>query len=300
MGEGGTTDETASRQRPGMLQQVATVVGLVLLVASAAYGGDLFGVRERLTGSSVPAAVPAARSRSVAAQPTTASDPRSVLRSQPWWQDVGVAEGTGDAAPRLTVAAGALQWRAEASCEAGHLRVTAAGRAKPLVDLACPGTTVAYATSTGAVSLRVKASSPWRLRLEQQVDVPLEEPPLPEMTAEGTTAVRTGTLYRMDQTGRGRVTFYRLADGRFVLRVDSVFVTPNVDLELRLSPLVAPRTTEEYQREPSVHVAPFDITAGSMNFAVPDGVDPAAFRSLVVWCPLIHSAYAAATLEPPA
>lgn len=35
-----------------------------------------------------------------------------------------------------------------------------------------------------------------------------------------------------------------------------------------------------------------------MNFAVPAEVDPAQYRSVVIWCPLIDSAYAAATLVP--
>jgi hypothetical protein len=34
-----------------------------------------------------------------------------------------------------------------------------------------------------------------------------------------------------------------------------------------------------------------------MNFLVPAGVDPSRYRSVVIWCPLITSAYAAATLD---
>jgi hypothetical protein len=45
-------------------------------------------------------------------------------------------------------------------------------------------------------------------------------------------------------------------------------------------------------------VAPLDITAGSTNLAVPDTVDPSQFRSVVIWCERLHSAYAAASLTP--
>ncbi|HSH59190.1 MAG TPA: hypothetical protein VK988_06010 [Acidimicrobiales bacterium] len=70
-------------------------------------------------------------------------------------------------------------------------------------------------------------------------------------------------------------------------------MTPNVDLEIRLSPLEAPRSTAEFMSAPSALVAPLDVTAGSMNFAVPADVDPSQYRSVVIRCPLIDSAYAA-------
>ena len=102
----------------------------------------------------------------------------------------------------------------------------------------------------------------------------------------------------MDQSVEGPVTIYRLADGEHALRLDDFFVTPNIDLEIRLSPLEAPGTTEEFMRAPSTWVAPLDVTAGSMNFTVPPEAEPSEYRSVVIWCPLIDSAYAAATLVP--
>jgi len=148
------------------------------------------------------------------------------------------------------------------------------------------------------MSLAVRADGPWRLQVEQQVDVPLVEPPLPAMAAPGTSTVDSGSLYRIDQVGSGRLTVFRLADGSYALRLDDFFVTANSDLELRLSPLPAPQTTDEFTGSPSVSVAPLDVTAGSLNFAVPKAVDPTQYRSLVIWCERIHSAYAAASLEP--
>lgn len=54
----------------------------------------------------------------------------------------------------------------------------------------------------------------------------------------------------MDQSGTGAVTIYRLADGSAALRLDDFFVTPNVDLEIHLSPLEAPQTTDEFLASP--------------------------------------------------
>jgi len=45
-------------------------------------------------------------------------------------------------------------------------------------------------------------------------------------------------------------------------------------------------------------VAPLEITVGSLNFSLPADIDPMQYKSVVIWCRLIDSAYAAATLKP--
>ncbi len=266
-------------------------------------GANLFGMRDRLLGSATPEARPAAVSRTAdgsATTPTVITEPQeTVLRSQPWWQRVATLEGSGPttSAP-FTIDDAAIQWRVVWRCESGNLVVREPAASEPLVDANCPGGDTGYSTETGPTSLAVDAAGPWQLQVEQQLDVPLVEPPLPAMTAPGTVAETTGSFYRMDQSGTGVVTIYRLAGGSAALRLDDFFVTPNVDLEIHLSPLEAPQTTDEFLSVPSVEVAPLDVTAGSMNFTVPPGIDPSRYRSVVIWCPLIDSAYAAATLVP--
>ena len=298
------TEPRASRQSlpEGPAKRGLAALGLVVLAASAGFGGNLFGVRDQVLGTGVPQARPAAESRAAdgAAAAATAAQPQeTLLRSQPWWQEVTVLRGDGatTTAP-LTIDGGAIQWRATWVCRSGSLAVTAGSDSEPLVDEDCPGTGSGYSTATGATNLRVEADGPWELRIEQQIDVPLVEPPLPAMTAAGTVTQSSGSFYRMDQSVEGRVTIYRLADGGHALRLDDFFVTPNIDLEIRFSPLEAPRTNEEFMSAPSTLVAPLDITAGSMNFSVPPEVEPGDYRSVVIWCPLIDSAYAAATLTP--
>ncbi len=275
------------------------MLGLVALAASALLGANLFGTRDRLLGSAAPEPRPAAVSRA-ADEPAAPVEPQqSVLRSQPWWQRVTALEGSGPTTSNpFTIDDGAIQWRVAWTCETGDLVVREAAASEPLVDATCPGSDTGYSTETGAKSLAVNAAGPWQLQVEQQLDVPLVEPPLPAMTDPGTVVETTGSFYRMDQSGTGVVNIYRLADGSAALRLDDFFVTPNVDLEIHLSPLEAPHTTEEFLSVPSVEVAPLDVTAGSMNFTVPSGIDPSRYRSVVIWCPLINSAYAAATLVP--
>ena len=276
-----------------------SVVGVSVVVAAALVGGNVFGLRDRLSGSSVPPARPVALGRGQGStQEPSAPAQQSVLRSYPWWQSVTTFEGdgpTGQAA--FNVDPGALQWRLTWTCNTGQLTVRAVSARSSLVDASCPGTGKAYASTTGPISLAVATGGSWHLQVEQQVDVPLVEPPTATMTSPGTTVAASGTLYGIDQSGSGKVTFYHGVDGAFSLRMDGYFVTPNVDLEIRLSPIAEPHSTAQYLASPSVEVAPLDVTTGSVNFAVPAGVDPRQYRSVVIWCPTITSAYAAATLN---
>ena len=293
---------------PGFLQRVATAFGLMALLGSALFGGNVAGIRERFLGSESPEARPTAVSRGgetpdgapPATEAVTEAPKQSVLRSQPWWQSVTRLDGTGSmTAPAFSVSADALQWRVKWTCQTGHIVVSAPEQRRPIVDAACPGSDTGYGIQKGNVGLQVTATGPWQMVVDQQVDVPLFEPPLPAMTAPGARPVLTGSLYRIDQVGSGTVTVYRLADGSHAVRLDNFFVTANSDLELQFSPLDAPRSTKQVTDNPrSPSIASLDVTTGSLNFRVPVGVDPTQYRSFVIWCEVANSAYSAATLRP--
>lgn len=290
-----------------LFQRSLPWLGLLALVVSAVAGGNVFGLRDTLLGSEPRAPKAPVASRVVdgpaaGGAPAPAPAPATLVRSQPWWQTVVTLEGEGAGTERVTVDQGALQWRVRGVCQSGRLVVTVPGRPRPVLEAACAGaeTPFGYATKVGDLSLQVAADGPWQLHVEQQVDVPLVEEPLPAMSAPGTTVVAVGDFYRMDQTGKGTITVYRLADGSHALRLDDFFVSANIDLEITFSPLEEPRTTPEFMGAPWVKAAPLDITAGALNFTVPREVDPTLYKSVVIWCPLINSAYAAATLRAPA
>jgi hypothetical protein len=279
------------------MRRASTGLGLIVLLASLVVGGDLFGARESLFGSATPASRPAAFSRVTAETPAQRAA-RTKLRSQPWWQKVGSFRGAGrQTPPGSEISGDASQWRVRWSCGGGRFVVRASGKAKPLIDSSCAAGKSSEETDKVEGGLQIEADGPWKATVEQQVDVPLIEPPLRAMTALGTSKVATGTFYRIDQVGRGRVTIYRLPSGRYALRLLNFYSTANIDLQIRLSPLPAPHSTRKYLSAPSTLAAPLDITAGSMNFVLPAGVDPSRYRSVVIWCPLITSAYSAATLK---
>lgn len=275
--------------------RLAPAAGLLVLAASFVIATDLFGARGALFGSATPPARASAFSR-ISTSPAAAPD--SKLRSQPWWQQVGRFRGAGaSAGGRFRIDRGAIQWRVAWTCTRGRFALRAAGAAQPLVEQPCGGRGRRELTRLPPGAVRVEADGPWTARVEQQVDVPLVEPPLAAMRTPGATTVATGSFYRIDQVGRGRLTLYRLANGRYALRLQDFFVSANIDLELRLSPLRRPRTTRQYLSAPARKAAPLDVTTGSMNFVLPRGVEPRRYRSIVVWCPTVTSAYAAATLR---
>lgn len=292
---------------PGPARRLIAWLGFLAVVATAFVGSNLFAVRDHLFGTVTPAAAPPAAGRVAPGAPGAPDTPATAapaaatsLRSSPWWQDVTTLEGSGTANPApFTVAANALQWRVQWTCSAGHLVVRVPKQAKPVVDGGCPQGTEGYSVQKGAQALQVTADGPWKLTIAQQVDVPLVEPPSPAMTAPGARVAGTGSLYNIDKVGTGKVTLYRQADGLYSVRLEDFFVSPNVDLELRLSTLEAPHGSDEFAAAPNDLVTVMDVTAGSVNYTLPAGLDPTMYKSLVVWCVPIKSAYAAATLGGP-
>jgi hypothetical protein len=149
------------------------------------------------------------------------------------------------------------------------------------------------------MTLEVTASAPWRIEVAQRIDLPLVEPRLPATTGPGSSTVATGTFTKVDKVASGRVTIYSQADGGYSVRLDDFWVTPKSALQLRLSKAVSPRSTREYLQSDSQLLATLDVTAGSLSYPAPVGVEPADFRSVVIWSPTDNSVYAAARLEPP-
>ncbi|MEX2660163.1 MAG: DM13 domain-containing protein [Acidimicrobiales bacterium] len=290
--------------RPGRLRLAVGAVVLVAMGASAAYSANVEGLRDRFPPPATRLATPAA-APSPAGVPdpgvAAATDLRS--RSQPWWQAVTTFSGEGATTTEtFTVDGGALQWRVTWRCSAGSFEVTpvdAGGDALRSLASAgsCPEEGVGYSVRTGAHTLEVEAAGAWELTVEQQVDVPLVEPPLPEMTAPGAEVVATATMYDVDRVGTGTARIFRLPDGRHVLRLEDFFVSINSDLEIWLSEAAHPRTTPEAAAAPHEQVSFLTATTGSMNYELPAGVDLSRFASIVIWCELTSNAYAAATLQ---
>ncbi len=281
------------------LQNVLGALMVLVLGTSAAYSANFAGFRD-----SVPPPAQRVRAAAIDRDPATAtaSGAKSSLRSFPWWAQVATFDGTGpETTDRFTIDEFALQWRAVWTCESGHLLVRAQrgdGEAvgQPLVDAPCPSDGTGFSVELGDLRMDVQAEGPWELVVEEQVDVPLVEPPTAEM--EKGRVVATGEIYDMDRRGSGTVFVYRLRDGSTMVRLEDFYITPNVDLEIDVSELERPQTTEEFTSARYERIAMMPVTTGSINYEVPDDVDVRDWESIVIWCEPLHLAYAGATLEP--
>ena len=285
----------AGLSRPG--RQRSAWLAVVVLAVVCVVGSNAFLIRDRLLGTALPDPVAPVTSRA-ADGPSVGEQPERVsLRSAPWWQAVTAVEGTGSTTSvPFSIDPRAIEWRVTWSCSAGRLVVREPGQ-RPLVDAQCPQG-VGHATRRGQANLEVTAEGPWRIEVEQRLDTPLVEPLLPAMTAPGTKALAAGSFYKVDRVGTGDLTIYDQADGRYSVRLDDFWSTPTASLQLRLSTAESPKTTAEYLSSRSQLLTVLDVTAGSLNYTAPAGVDPPEFRSVVIWNPSDNSAYAAARLEP--
>jgi hypothetical protein len=229
----------------------------------------------------------------------TDNDP---AKAAPRWEQVRVVTGN---APMdlgaIKIASGAIQWRVKWDCEAGAMRITTTPpavptRPGPLVDSRCPGSGEGFGRQTGDVRVNVEASGPWKATFEQQVDTPLDEPPLPEMA--NARVLARGDFYNVDKTGKGTAILYQLPDGRRALRIEPGFeVLNDPDLVIWLSSVPNPRTARAMAEGPHVELAALKSTRGSQNYIIPDNLPIPEIRSIGLYCVPVPSIYIAAALS---
>ncbi len=220
-------------------------------------------------------------------------------RAAPRWVRVTRLAGRGPASERVSIAGGAIQWRARWRCRSGSFRLFSApgsaGR-RPLDKGRCPGRGEAQSIGTGSVRLSVEASGPWQLQVDQQVDTPIAERPLPAMRSPAARLQARGAFYGIERRAKGEAQLHRLPGGRLALRLDGFETSPNVDLFVWTSPVARPRTSRQAFRAPHSTVAELKSTAGSQNYLLPRGTSAREIRSVIIWCEPVQIAYAAAAL----
>ncbi|MFP5316854.1 MAG: DM13 domain-containing protein [Acidimicrobiia bacterium] len=263
----------------------AVLAGLSLL---AACGG----------GAAEDDRTPSAADTTIASEgpaPTTASGPRAAAR----WETVVTLEGTGSTvtAP-FTILDEAIQWRARWECTSGTLRVESdppPRRPAPLVEApSCPLTGEGFSIVTGQVKLSVTASGPWKMIVDQQVDVPLNEPPLPAMASA--RVVGQGEFYNVEKNGKGTARLYQLGDGTRALRFEDLEVNQNTDLFVWLNTAANPKTSRDAVSADYWVLGNLKSTVGSQNYVIPPEIPVDRVRSIVIWCEPVAIAYAAAAL----
>lgn len=264
--------------------RTSLVLALVLVVTGA--GGCSRGGDDTVARSET----------SVTTTTTTTTEPPR--RAAPRWETVVTLTGNG---PQETdpfrILPHAIQWRVRWSCEQGNVRITTIPpprRGRPLAEDSCGKEGTAFAVHSGDIRLHVETDGAWRAIVDQQLDVPLDEQPLPGMTPE--TVVAEGVFYDVEKTGRGQVRLHRLPDGRRLLRFEDFETSHNTDLFVWLTDAAHPTTSAEAVAAGRVVVGNLKSTLGSQNYEVPAELPPERIRSIVIWCQPVSVAYAAAAL----
>ncbi|MGH9181423.1 MAG: DM13 domain-containing protein, partial [Acidimicrobiales bacterium] len=234
--------------------------------------------------------------------PTTSTPVREGPRAAPRWETVNTFDGTGtQRTPAFEILSDAIQWRVRWTCESGTLQVLTdppPRKPKPVVDATCDaGKGVGYAIHTGTIAMDVTATGPWQIIVDQQIDFPLDEPPLPGMA--GAPVLVEGSFYDLENRGTGTARIYQLPDGTRALRFEDFEVTQNTDLFIRLSEAPEPKNSADTVNSPFVEIANLKSTAGNQNYLIPADVPTGRIRSVVIWCAPVSIAYAAAALSAP-
>lgn len=202
--------------------------------------------------------------------------------------------------PAFTIAPGAIQWRVHWACDSGRLRIeTRPAPPKPgaLVDEACRQDGKAFSIQTGELRLAVQSPGHWSATVEQQVDTPINEPPLAGM--ESAPVLAQGSFYPVEKPGKGTVRLFQLPDGRRALRFSEDFeVFNNTDLVIWLSQVARPTTSAQAVENLHVELAPLKSTRGPQNYVIPPEIPTGSIRSVVLWCVPVPSVYIAAALGP--
>ncbi|HEX2192710.1 MAG TPA: DM13 domain-containing protein [Acidimicrobiales bacterium] len=268
---------------------VVLLVGAAVLAGCGDGGSDEEEAVAPTTAVPFPTALPAPRDLTVG----------EAERASPRWEQVRVLTGNAPTEVPVTISPDAIQWRVKWDCEAGKMVINTTPpppRSGPLVDSPCPDNGEGFSVLQGDVKLTIEASGPWKATVEQQVDTPLDEPPLPEMATA--KVLSRGDFYNVDKTGKGTAILYELPDGRRALRFEPGFdVLNDPDLVVWLSEASAPKTSKEVVDSPHVEIAALKSTKGSQNYIVPDDLPIGRIGSVALYCVPVPSIYIAASLS---
>lgn len=114
---------------------------------------------------------------------------------------------------------------------------------------------------------------------------------VPTPTPFERSTVASGTFKGTDEFhfGRGTASIIEIAPGRFHLRLDDFSVRNGPDLYVYLSP-----DPDGYTKQ-ATEIGLLKATDGSFGYDLPDRIDPARFRSAIIWCKQFSHLFATAT-----
>jgi hypothetical protein len=116
-------------------------------------------------------------------------------------------------------------------------------------------------------------------------------PPTPEPFVA--TTLKTGEFNGTDDFhfGHGTASIVEVEPGRYHLRLADFSVRNGPDLFVYLSP------DADGYADDALELGKLKATDGSFGYDLPDGVDPARFRSALIWCKQFSHLFAVATFD---
>ena len=118
----------------------------------------------------------------------------------------------------------------------------------------------------------------------------------PSATAAPETVLSRAPLQSLEHQSSGMVLLIKLAGGGRVLRLENLATSNGPDLRVYLSTAPASSDWHGYDRD-YVDLGALKGNLGNQNYAVPDGVDLARYRSAVIWCRQFRVGFAVAPLS---
>ncbi len=142
----------------------------------------------------------------------------------------------------------------------------------------------------------VEEAEPVEEAVESPDDEMAESMPADEMSSASILA--QGSLYDLAHEGHGLATIYELQDGSHILRLEDFEVLNGPELHVYLTnvdpvPNAAGVDLSEY-----IDLGLLKGNIGDQNYEIPEGVDPAIYKSVIIWCEPFRVPFNAAPLAP--
>lgn len=111
------------------------------------------------------------------------------------------------------------------------------------------------------------------------------------------TLLQQASFYNVVHEGKGKAEIFRLSDGMTILRLEDFQVLNGPDLHVYLVPAatIAPNIGQDLPGY--VDLGKLKGNQGAQNYTIPAGVQPANFRSVVIWCQPFKVPFIAATFK---
>ena len=227
--------------------------------------------------------------------PAATDTPKAAAR---WETVTNLTGAAGTSSHTFDVPPGAIQWRARYDCAGGSIKLETTPpprRGGALLDTTtCPKSDQVFSIVTGSVKLTVTATGTWKVAIDQQVDTPLNEPPLAAMATA--RVLSQGPFYNVEKNGEGTARVYRLPDGTNALRIENLKVNENTDLFVWLDAAKSPKTSKDVASAQNWVLGNLKSTVGSQNYTIPADIPIDQVNSVVIWCQPVQIAYAAVAL----